>query len=163
MFQSQPTLRAPLTPLFRLTALLGPRVTQQARIEALRPVNQARFFDALTAVGITHLTVVFTGTGPAARIDSIAPWMGPVAVDLPEARLRYAALTWDAPEVEWRDLTLAEGADQIALDLLGDPDIHGVCSGGAVGEFCFDAAARSICIEINEVSTAAAYDNSPGR
>lgn len=152
MFHSQPTLRAPLAPLFRLAALLSPRVTQQARIEALRPVNQARFFDALTASCITHLTVVFTGTGPAVRIDSVAPWFGPIAVDLPEVRLRYAALTWDAPEVEWRDLTLAEVAEQIALDLLSDLDIWATCSGGAEGEFCFDAAARSICLEINEVT-----------
>ena len=138
-----------------MAALLGPRVTQKARIEALRPINQARLFDALVASGITHLTVVFSGTGPSARIDSIAPWAGPIAVDLPEVRLRYAALTWDAPEVEWRDLTLAEVAEQIALDLLSDPDIRATCPGGAEGEFCFDARARSICLEINEVAVSA--------
>lgn len=163
MFQAQPTLRAPLAPLFRLVALLGPRVTQQARIEALRPINQARFFDVLNAVGITHLTVVFTGTGLAARINSIAPWSGHVVMDLPEARLHYAALTWDAPEVEWRDLTLAEVAEQIALDLLSDPDIRAACPGGAEGEFCFDAAARSICIEINAISIASISANREGR
>lgn len=163
MFHSQPTLRAPLAPLFRLAALLGPRVTQQARIEALRLVNQARFFDALRACGITHLTVVFTGTGSAARIDSISPWFGPIAVDLPNFRLRYAALTWDAPEVEWRVLTLAEVAKQIALDLLSDPEIRATCPGGAEGEFSFDAAARSICLEINEVASPAILCDRVGR
>ena len=163
MFHSQPTLRAPVAPLFRLAALIGPRLTQQARIEALRPVNQARLFDALKASRITHLTVVFTGTGPAARIDSIAPWSGSIAVDLPEVRLRYAALTWDAPEVEWRDLTLAEVAEQIALDLLSDPDIRATCPGGAEGEFCFDARARSICLEINEVAVSAIPPDHRGR
>lgn len=159
MFHTQPSLRAPLAPFFRLAALLGPRVTQQTRIEALRPINHARLLDALAASGITHLTVVFTGTGPAARIDSIAPWRGPVAVDLPKVRLRYGALTWDAPAVEWRDLTLTEVVEQIALDFLGDPDLNAACPGGADGQFCFDVRARSICLEINPVALIGAPAN----
>lgn len=152
MFQTLATLRAPMAPRFRLASLLGAGVNQQVRIEALRPVNQTRLFEALGEAGITHLTVVFTGLGPATRIDSIAPWTGSLAVDLTGARLRYAALTWDAPEVEWRDLTLAEAVEQIVLDLLCDPDLREVLPGGAEGEFCFDAKARTVHLEINESS-----------
>lgn len=152
MFQTPVTLRAPMAPRFRLAALLGSCVPQQARIEALRPVNQTRLFEALGAAGITHMTVVFAGLGPAARIDSIAPWAGSLAVELPGASLRYAALTWDAPEVEWRDLTLAEAVEQIVLDLLCDPDLRKALPGGAEGEFCFDAKARTVHLEINELS-----------
>lgn len=152
MFPTQATLRAPMAPRFRLASLLGTRVNQQARIEALRPVNQSRLFEALSEAGITHLTVIFTGLGRAARIDSVAPWAGPHPVDLPETRLRYAALTWDAPEVEWRDLTLAEVVEQIVFDLLGDPAVQKILPGGAEGEFCFDAKARTVQLDINEVS-----------
>lgn len=152
MFQSLATLRAPMAPRFRLASLLGAGVNQQARIEALRPVNQTRLFEALGEAGITHLTVIFTGLGPAARIDSIAPWSGPHSVELPEARLRYAALTWDAPEVEWRDLTLAEAVEQIVLDLLCDTDLRKALPGGSDGEFCLDAKARTVHLEINELS-----------
>jgi hypothetical protein len=141
-----------MAPRFRLASLLGARVNQQARIDALRPVNQARLFEALSEAGITHLTVVFTDLGPAARIDSIAPWSGPNPVELPETRLRFATLTWDAPEVEWRDLTLAEAVEQIVLDLLCDLDLQKVLPGGAEGEFCFDAKARTVHLEINEPS-----------
>lgn len=155
MFQTPATLRAPMAPRFRLASLFGARVSQQARIEALRPVNQTRLFEVLGEVGITHLTVIFTGLGPAARIDSIAPWSGPHQVDLPDARLRYAALTWDAPEVEWRDLTLAEAVEQIVLDLLCDPDLRKALPGGAEGEFCLDAKARTVHLEINELSVPA--------
>lgn len=152
MFQSLATLRAPMAPRFRLASLLGARVNQQARIEALRPVNQGRLFEAFGEARITHLTVVFIGLGPAARIDSIAGWSGTHPATLPDARLRYAALTWDAPEVEWRDLTLAEAVEQIVLDLLCDPDLRKVLPGGAEGEFCFDAKARTVHLEINELS-----------
>ena len=152
MVQTPATLRAPMAPRFRLASLFGARVSQQARIEALRPVNQNRLFDVLGEVGITHLTVVFTGLGSAAQIDSIAPRSGLHQVDLPDTRLRYAALTWDAPEVEWRDLTLAEAVEQIVLDLLCDPDLRKALPGGAEGEFCFDAKARTVHLEINEMS-----------
>jgi hypothetical protein len=152
MFQTPATLRAPMAPRFRLASLVGTRVSQQARIEALRPVNQTRLFEVLGEVGITHLTVVFTGLGPAAQIESIATWAGSLAVELPRARLRYAALTWDAPEVEWRDLTLAEAVEQIVLDLLCDLDLRKALPGGAEGEFCFDAKARTVHLEINELS-----------
>lgn len=152
MFQSLATLRAPLAPRFRLASLLGARVPQQARIEALRPVNHTRLFEALAGAGITHLTVIFNGLGPSARIDNIAPWSGPNPVELPETRLFYAALTWDAPEVEWRDLTLAEAVEQIVLDLLCDPDLRKALPGGAEGEFCFDAKVRTVHLEINELS-----------
>ncbi|NBZ90122.1 DUF6878 family protein [Stagnihabitans tardus] len=152
MFSTQATLRAPMAPRFRLASLLGARINQQARIDALRPVNQSRLFDALSEAGITHLTVVFTGLGPAARIDSIAPWAGPHPAELPTTRLRYAALTWDAPEVEWRDLTLAEVVEQIVLDLLGDPALLKILPGGAEGEFCFDAKARTVQLDVNEIS-----------
>lgn len=90
MFQTPATLRAPMAPRFRLASLFGARVSQQARIEALRPVNQTRLFEALGEAGITHLTVIFTGLGAAARIDSIAPWAGSLAVELPVARLGHA-------------------------------------------------------------------------
>lgn len=152
MFQTPATLRAPMAPRFRLASLFGARVSQQARIEALRPVNQTRLFEVLGEVSITHLTVVFTGLGPAAQIDSIAPRSRLHQVDLPDTRLRYAALTWDAPEVEWRDLTLAEAVEQIVLDLLCDADLRKALPGGAEGEFCFDAKARTVHLEINELS-----------
>lgn len=152
MFQTPATLRAPMAPRFRLASLFGAHVSQQARIEALRPVNQTRLFGVLGEVGITHLTVIFTGLGPAAQIDSVAPRSGLHHVDLPDTRLRYAALTWDAPEVEWRDLTLAEVVEQIVLDLLDDPDLRKALPGGAEGEFCFDAKARTVHLEINELS-----------
>ncbi|WP_227754491.1 DUF6878 family protein [Stagnihabitans tardus] len=155
MVPNQATLRAPLAPRFRLASLLGVRVNQQARIEAMRPVNQARLFEALAEAGISHLTVVFTGLCPAARIDSIAPWAGPHPVELPETRLRYAALTWDAPEVEWRDLSLVEVVEQIVLDLLGDPTLRKILPGGAEGKFCFDAKARTVQLDINETSAEA--------
>ena len=152
MFQSLTTLRAPMASRFRLASLLGAGVNQQARIEALRPVNQTRLFEALGEAGITHLTVIFTGLGAAARIDSIAPWAGSLAVELPGASLRYAVLIWDAPEVEWRNLTLAETVEQIVLDLLCDPDLRKAMPGGAEGEFCIDAKARTVHLEINELS-----------
>lgn len=163
MIPTQATLRAPMATRFRLASLLGARVNQQSRIEALRPVNQVRLFEALAEAGITHLTVVFIGLGPAARVDSIAPWAGAVPVELPETQLRYAALTWDAPEVEWLDLSLTEVVEQIVLDLLSDPALQKILPGGAEGEFCFDAKARTVQLDINAISAEADTADRGGR
>ena len=63
---------------------------------------------------------------------------------------RYAAITWDNPAVEMRQLSLTDVVEQLAYDLLADT--HGGWENydGAYGEFCFDASARCIHLEFNE-------------
>jgi hypothetical protein len=151
MTQVEPTLAAPLPPsTIDLASIFAAHAERQARIDALRPGNKDRLFDGLWAAGITHVTVTFDGEGDSGQIESIAAWAGDQPVQFPEVQIAYAALTWDNPEVELRQLSLQDAAEQLAYDFLSDTHGGWENNDGAYGEFCFDAAARCIHLEFNE-------------
>ena len=151
MTQTQPTLAAGLPPsTIDFTAVFARQAEQAARADALRPANKERLFDALTSAGITHVTVTFDGEGDNGQIKSIGAWSGEIVVDFPQTQIAYAALTWDKPAVEMRQLSLEDVVEQLAYDFLADVHDGWENNGGAYGEFCFDASARSIHLEFNE-------------
>jgi hypothetical protein len=151
MTQTQPTLAAPLPPsTIDFASIFTGHAERAARLEDLRPVNKDRLFDGLVAAGISHVTVSFDGEGDSGQIESIAAWNGETAVDFPAVEIAYAALTWDSPEVEMRNLTLQDVAEQLAYDFLSGTHGGWENNDGAYGEFCFDAAARTIHLEFNE-------------
>lgn len=151
MTQIDPTVTAPMPPAtIDFAAIFAAHAERQARIDALRPSNKDRLFDGLTAAGITHVTVTFDGEGDSGQIESIAAWAGDQAVEFPPVEIPYAALTWDSPEVETRQLSLQDVAEQLAYDFLSDTHGGWENNDGAYGEFCFDAAARTIHLEFNE-------------
>ena len=148
---TEPTLTPPMTPsTVDMAQLFAAHAEREARIEALRPGNKDRLFDGLTAACITHVTVTFDGAGDSGQIESIGAWSGGTAVDFPATEIDYAALTWDDPEVEMRQLSLEEVVEQLAYDFLSDTHGGWENNDGAWGEFCFDAAARCIHLEFNE-------------
>ena len=151
MSKIEPTLAAPMAPSrIDFAAVLARQSERDARIAALRPANKERLFDGLTAAGITHVTVTFDGAGDSGQIESIGAWSGENAVDFPATEIEYAALTWDDPEVEMRQLSLEDVVEQLAYDFLSDTHGGWENNDGAWGEFCFDAAARCIHLEFNE-------------
>ena len=151
MTQFEPTLAAPLPPsTIDLASIFSAHAERRARIDALRPGNKDRLFDGLAAAGITHVTVTFDGEGDSGQIESIAAWAGEAEVEFPAVEIPYAALTWDNPEVEMRQLSLQDVAEQLASDFLSDTYGGWENNDGAYGEFCFDAAARTIHLEFNE-------------
>ena len=100
--------------------------------------------------GISHVTVTFDGEGDSGQIESIAAWAGETAVAFPAVEIPYAAITWDSPEVEMRQLSLEDVVEQLAYDFLSDTHGGWENNDGAYGEFCFDAGARCIHLEFNE-------------
>ncbi len=151
MTHTEPTLVAPMPVSTIDFADVFKRQSEgEARRAALRPANRDRLFDSLSAAGITHVTVVFDGYGDSGQIESIAAWSGEKPADFPSVEIPYAAWTWDDPEVEMRSLSLAEVVEQLAYDLLSDTPGGWENNDGACGEFCFDASARSILLEIDE-------------
>ena len=151
MTLSEPTLAPPMAPsTVDMAQIFAAHAERAARIEALRPGNKDRLFDGLTAAGITHVTVTFDGEGDSGQIESIGAWNGDLAVEFPAVEIGYAALTWDNPEVEMRQLSFADVVEQLAYDFLSDTHGGWENNDGAYGEFCFDAAARSIHLEFNE-------------
>ena len=151
MSKIEPTLAAPMAPSrIDFAAVLARQSERDARIAALRPANKERLFDGLLAAGITHVTVTFDGSGDSGQIESIEAWSGKTAVEFPATEIDYAALTWDDPEVEIRQLSLEDVVEQLTYDFLSDTHGGWENNDGAWGEFCFDAAARCIHLEFNE-------------
>jgi hypothetical protein len=151
MTQVEPTLAAPMPPsTIDLASIFAAHAERQARIDTLRPGNKDRLFDGLVVAGITHVTVTFDGEGDSGQIERIAAWAGEAEVEFPAVEIPYAALTWDNPEVEMRQLSLQDVAEQLAYDFLSDTHGGWENNDGAYGEFCFDAAARTIHLEFNE-------------
>ena len=151
MTHVEPTLPAPMPPsMIDFAAVFAAQAKQVAREAELRPANKDRLFDALTATGISHVTVTFDGEGDSGQIESIAAWSAETAVDFPNVEIPYAAITWDSPEVEIRQLSLEDVVEQLAYDFLSDTHCGWENNDGAYGEFCFDAGARCIHLEFNE-------------
>lgn len=151
MTQVEPTLPAPMPPSsIDFAAVFASQVEQAAREAELRPANKVRLFDALTAAGISHVTVTFDGEGDSGQIESLAAWSGETALDFPAVEIPYAAITWASPEVELRQLSLEHVVEQLAYDFLSGTYGGWENNDGAYGEFCFDASARCIHLEFNE-------------
>ena len=147
----EPTLPAPMPPsTIDFAAVFAVQAEQAVREAELRPANKDRLFDALTAAGISHVTVTFDGEGDSGQIESIAAWAGETAVAFPAVEIPYAAITSDSPEVEMRQLSLEDVVEQLAYDFLSDTRGGWENNDGAYGEFCFDASARCIHLEFNE-------------
>jgi hypothetical protein len=149
---TEPTLAPPMAPsTVDMAQIFAAHAERAARIDALRPGNKDLLFDGLMAAGITHVTVTFDGAGDSGQIESIGAWSGETAVDFPATEIEYAALTWDDPEGEMRSLSLEDVVEQLAYDFLSDTHGGWENNDGAYGEFCFDAAARCIHLEFNEM------------
>ena len=156
MTQVEPTLAAPMPPSTNdFASIFAGHAERTARIDALRPGNKDRLFDGLAAAGITHVTVTFDGSGDSGQIESLGAWCGDKPVDFPTVEIPYAALTWDSPEVEMRNLSLEDVVEQLAYHFLSGTHGGWENNDGAYGEFCFDAAARCIHLEFNERFTSA--------
>ena len=151
MTHVEPTLPAPMPPsTIDFAAVFAAQAKQAAREAELRPANKDRLFDALIAAGISHVTVTFDGEGDSGQIESIAAWAGETAVAFPAVEIPYAAITWDSPEVEMRQLSLEDVVEQLAYDFLSDTHGGWENNDGAYGELCFDANACCIHLEFNE-------------
>lgn len=151
MTQAEPSLPAPMPPsTIDFASVFAAHLKQADREAELRPANKERLFDALSTAGISHVTVTFDGEGDSGQIESISAWAGDAAVEFPSVEIPYAAITWDNPAVEMRQLSLADVVEQLAYDLLADTHVGWENNDGAYGEFCFDAAARCIHLEFNE-------------
>ena len=99
-----------------------------------------------------HLSPLYSG-----QIESIGAWSGETAVDFPATEIEYAALTWDDPEVEMRQLSLEDVVEQLAYDFLSDTHGGWENNDGDYGAIIFDVADYSITLDYNERYTATEF------
>ncbi|MGD9843777.1 MAG: DUF6878 family protein [Bauldia sp.] len=116
----------------------------------LRTVNKTTLFDALSAAGLTIVTVSFDGYGDSGQVENIEGKVGDDAVDLPSGTIEIASPAWASTDIKRQAETIPEAIEALAYDFLGATHCGWENNDGAYGEFTFDVAARTITLDYNE-------------
>lgn len=135
------------------TAAFYDYVAREAERDRLRaellPANKTAIFDALAAVCIITVVVVFDGAGDSGQIESVDALNETGVVPLPNVTVEIASPSYGDKNVDHRTLPLAEAIEMIAYDLLGATHGGWENNDGAYGEFTFDTASRVISLDFN--------------
>ena len=116
----------------------------------LRPANKAVVFDALTAAGLTIVTVCFDGYGDSGQIEDIEAKAGDDVVALPPGNVEIAAAAWGRAEPVRTVMSIRDAIERLAYDFLEETHDGWENSDGAYGDFIFDVAERTITLDYNE-------------
>lgn len=116
----------------------------------LRTVNKATLFDALSAAGLTIVTVSFDGYGDSGQIENIEAKASDNAVELPPGTIEIASPVWGSADIQRQAQTITDAIEALAYDFLGATHCGWENNDGAYGEFTFDVAARTITLDYNE-------------
>ena len=139
-----------VVPAFDFPTYLAQQAEYETRAAALRPANKMALFDALTAAGVSHVTVTFDGEGDSGQIESVEAWNGDVAAKLPLTEITITSVAWHSSEAATLTMNIKDAIEQMAYDFLSDTHGGWENNDGAFGEFCFDAIARTIQLDYNE-------------
>ena len=154
----EPTLPAPMPPsTIDFAAVFAAQAEQAAREAQLRPANKDRLFDALTAAGISHVTVTFDGEGDSGQIERIDIGAREGTTPPPLDRIEVACTTWENPKIERQTQTVEEAVETLVYDLLRQTHCGWEINDGAYGEFAFDVAERTIKLDYNERYTSSEH------
>jgi hypothetical protein len=138
-------------------AYMASHAAFQERASSLVAGNKEVLFAALTAAGITHVTVEFDGYGDSGQVESINAYCNDQTVELPEAEITITSACWGDPGFVARAMTVEQVVEQMAYDFLAGTHGGWENNDGAYGEFCFDARAETIQLDFNERFTSSEY------
>ena len=117
----------------------------------MRPANKTVVFDALTAAGITIVTVRFDGYGDSGQIENIEAKAGDDVVALPPGNDRDRAPPSGACRARTDGaMSVRDAIEALAYDFLEETHDGWENSDGAYGDFIFDVAERTITLDYNE-------------
>jgi hypothetical protein len=134
-----------------LARILADQAARDAAEGALHARNKEVLFDGLRHVGIGCILVSFDGSGDSGQIESIeARNDADKSVTLPAAHITFAGIDWQSGAPTERRLHLESAVEELVYDLLSDTHSGWQDNDGAYGEFCIDARARTIHLEVNE-------------
>ena len=147
-----------MTEHYPITPITAPTLTdwdvqrgEHDRLNAeLRPTNKAVVFDALTAVGLTIVTVRFDGYGDSGQIEDIEAKAGDDVVALPPGNVEIAAAVCGHAAPERTEMSVRDAIERLAYDFLEETHDGWENSDGAYGDFIFDVAERTITLDYNE-------------
>ena len=144
-----------ITPLAAQTeweSIMAQMKAERVGRRALRPRNTDALFAALSAAGITSISVEFDGAGDQGQIEHVLVKRGATTVELPDQPTVEIALHV-GNEVQTQTTTLGTALEHIVYDCLEETHDGWEINDGAFGEFTFDVAARSIELAYNERDT----------
>ena len=146
-----------VAPSLDFDAYMASHAAFQERAASLVAGNKQALFTALTAAGVTHVTVAFDGSGDSGQIENVDAFHGEVMVDLPDSEVTIASASWGDPGIAVQTMTLFDAIERLAYDLLASTHGGWEINDGAYGEFCFDARAGTIQLDYNERFTSSEY------
>lgn len=146
-------------PLVDFDAYMASHTAYQERAASLVAGNKAALFEALTAAGITHVTVAFDGYGDSGQIENVDTFSGEGLVKLPDIEVTIASACWGDPGIVAETMTLYDAIERLAYDFLASAHGGWENNDGAYGEFCFDARAGTIQLDYNERFTSSEQFN----
>lgn len=126
------------------------RAIYDALVAKVLERNKATLFDALAAIGVSHVLVSFDGYGDSGQIESVDAFAGDEGVDLPDTRVEIARAYWGDVAPEPCRLPLAGAIETVAFHLLEDNQGGWETGAGAYGEFTFTVAERAILLDHND-------------
>lgn len=148
---------APLTPGLDFEAYMASHKEYQAREASLVDGNKAALFEALTAAGITHVTVAFDGSGDSGQIESIDAFRDDVLTVLPDTEVMIASAAWGDPGIVAQAMTLPDAIEHMIYAFLASTHGGWENNDGAYGEFCVDARVQTIQLDFNERFTSSEH------
>src|ERR1051326_703654 len=124
----------------------------QKEIEDASQWNKNAVFDALSAAGITRITVTFDGYGDSGQVEGIEAYRGETPTELPKCLIAVQEDTacgdQDQPLVN-ADRTLAGVVEALCYGYLAEHHSGWEIDDGSFGDFRFDVGARKIHLEYN--------------
>ncbi|NPD15074.1 hypothetical protein HOY34_07640 [Xinfangfangia sp. D13-10-4-6] len=154
---SDTTIPATPAPGFDFEAYMASQTAFQERASSLVGGNKEVLFAALTAAGITHVTVEFDGCSDSGQIESITAYRDNQTVELPGVEITISSASWGDPGFVAQAMTVEQAIERMAYDFLAGTHGGWENNDGAWGEFCFDARAETIQLDFNERFTSSEY------
>lgn len=118
-------------------------------LEEANQVNKAAVFDALSAAGVTSVTVSFDGEGDSGQIEDIRADTNGKPYELPEKQIDIQRVGWGIGKSDTQQTTLHDAIEQLCYDYLSQEHEGWGNDDGAFGEFTFEVAGRTIALEFN--------------
>jgi hypothetical protein len=111
--------------------------------------NKTVVFDALSAAGITSVTIEFDGEGDSGQIESVIACQGEAQVPIPEQALTLQSASWDGKEVRPREMPFDEAIERLCYDYLEETHGGWENNDGAFGDFKLSVADRTVELEFH--------------
>jgi hypothetical protein len=113
-------------------------------LEGANAMNKAAVFDALSAAGITTVTVSFDGESDSGQIEEMVAYVNGIPQELPVAQVHVQRPAWPDGNLDSAHIPVTDAIEALGYDYLSQEHGGWENNDGAFGEFTFHVAERRI-------------------